>query len=227
MMVLDWGTVTLQALQSAWQGFLNFIPVLIGAIIVFVIGWFIALGVGKLIAEILARLKFNKLFEKTGWKGALEKAELKVNPSEFIGAICKWILVIVFLLAAVEILGFVQFANFLRSVIGWLPNLVVAIAIFVVAIILAEILEKIVRAGVKKLELGYAEFLGAAVRWAIYIFAGLAILLQLGVTPTIINTLVIGFVGMIALALGLAFGLGGKEAAAKLIEKIGEKISER
>ena len=227
MMVLDWGTVTLQALQSAWQGFLNFIPVLIGAIIVFVIGWFIALGVGKLIAEILARLKFNKLFEKTGWKGALEKAELKVNPSEFIGAICKWILVIVFLLAAVEILGFVQFANFLRSVISWLPNLVVAIAIFVVAIILADILEKIVRAGIKKLELSYAEFLGATVRWAIYIFAGLAILLQLGITPTIINTLVIGFVGMIALALGLAFGLGGKEAAAKLIEKIGEKISER
>ena len=227
MMVLDWGTVTLQALQSAWQGFLNFIPVLIGAIIVFVIGWFIALGIGKLIAEILARLKFNKLFEKTGWKGALEKAELKVNPSEFIGAISKWILVIVFLLAAVEILGFVQFANFLRSVIIWLPNLVVAIAIFVVAIILSDILEKIVRAGIKKLELGYAEFLGAVVRWAIYIFAGLAILLQLGVTPTIINTLVIGFVGMIALALGLAFGLGGKEAAAKLIEKIGEKISER
>jgi len=227
MMVLDWGTVTLQALQTAWQGFLNFIPVLIGAIIVFVIGWFIAIGVGRLISGILTRLKFNKLFEKTGWKEALEKAELKVNPSDFIGAICKWILVIVFLLAAVEILGFVQFANFLRSIISWLPNLVVAIAIFVVAIILADILEKIVRAGVKKLELGYTEFLGAAVRWAIYIFAGLAILLQLGVTPTIINTLVIGFVGMIALALGLAFGLGGKEAAAKLIEKIGEKISER
>jgi len=226
-MLLDWGTVTLQALQSAWQGFLNFIPVLIGAIIVFVIGWFIALGVGKLIAEILARLKFNKLFEKTGWKEALTRAELKVDPSDFIGAICKWILVIVFLLAAVEILGFVQFADFLRSVIGWLPNLVVAIAIFVVAIILADILEKVVRAGVKKLELGYAEFLGAVVRWAIYIFAGLAILLQLGITPTIINTLVIGFVGMTALALGLAFGLGGKEAAAKLIEKIGEKISER
>jgi small-conductance mechanosensitive channel len=226
-MLLDWGTVTLQALQSAWQGFLNFVPVLIGAIIVFVIGWFIALGVGKLIAEILARLKFNKLFEKTGWKEALTRAELKVDPSDFIGAICKWILVIVFLLAAVEILGFVQFANFLRSVIGWLPNLVVAIAIFVVAIILADILEKVVRAGVKKLELGYAEFLGAVVRWAIYIFAGLAILLQLGITPTIINTLVIGFVGMTALALGLAFGLGGKEAAAKLIEKIGEKISER
>ncbi len=226
-MVSDWGTITLQALQSTWQGFLNFIPTLIGAIIVFIIGWFIAIGVGKLIAEILARLKFNKLFEKTGWKGALEKAELKVNPSEFIGAICKWILVIVFLLASVEILGFVQFADFLKSVIGWLPNLIVATAIFVVAIIISDILEKIVKAAVKKLEISYVEFLGAAVRWAIYIFAGLAILLQLGITPTIINTLVIGFVGMIALALGLSFGLGGKEAAAKLIENLREKISEK
>jgi len=224
-MITDWGVVTLQALQGAWQGFLGFIPALIGAIIIFVIGWFISLGIGKLIAEILNRIKFNKLFEKTGWQGALEKAELKVNPSDFIGAICKWILVIVFLLASVEILGFVQFASFLRSVISWLPNLIIASAIFVVAIILADILEKIVKAAVKKIEIKYTEFLGVAIRWAIYIFAGLAILLQLGVTPTIINTLVIGFVAMITLALGLSFGLGGKEAASKIIEEVREKIS--
>lgn len=226
-MITDWGTVTLQALQGAWHGFLSFLPALLGAIIIFIIGWFIAIGVGKLISEILSRIKFNKLFEKTGWKDALEKAELKVNPSDFIGAICKWILVIVFLLASVEILGFVQFAGFLKSVIGWLPNLIIAAAIFVVGIILADILEKIIKAAVKKLEIRYVEFLGVAVRWAIYIFAALAILLQLGVTPTIINTLVIGFVGMIALALGLSFGLGGKEAAGKLIDDLKEKISEK
>lgn len=226
-MVQDWGLVTLQALQNAWQSFLSFVPILIGAIIVFVIGWFISVGVGKLIAEILTRIKFNKIFEKAGWKEALAKAELKVNPSEFIGAICKWILIIVFLLAAVEILGFVQFAIFLKSVLSWLPNLIVAVAIFVVAVILADILEKIVRATVKKIEIRYVEFLGAVVKWAIYVFAALAILIQLGVTPTIINTLVVGFVGMIALAFGLAFGLGGKDAAAKLIEDLKEKVSEK
>ena len=226
-MIADWSSITLLALQDAWQGFLTFIPVLLGAIIVFVIGWIISIGVGKVISEILSRLKFNKLFERTGWSEALTKAELKVTPSNFIGAICKWILVVVFLLASVEILGFVQFADFLRSVIVWLPNLVVAIAIFVVAIIIADILEKITKAAVKRIEIKYAEFLGMVVRWSVYIFAGLAVLLQLGVTPSIINTLVIGLVGTIALALGLSFGLGGKDAAARLIEEIRTKISER
>lgn len=226
-MIKDWSTITLEALQNTWQGFLLFLPRLLGSIIVFVIGWLVATGVGRLISEILKRLKFNQIFERTGWREALSKAELKVNPSEFVGGICKWILVIVFLLASVEILGFVQFADFLSDVLGWLPNLIVAVAIFVVAIILTDILEKVIKAGAKKMELGYTGFLGTSVRWAIYVFAGLAILLQLGITPTIINTLVMGFVGMISLAFGLAFGLGGKDAAAKMIEELKRKLSER
>ena len=136
-MVETWSIITIQALQTAWQGFLLFLPKLIGAIIVFLIGWFISIGIGRLIAEILRRLKIDRIFERTGWKEALEKAELKVNVSEFIGAIFKWILVIVFLLASVEILGLTQFADFLRKVVSWLPNLIVAIAVFVVAIIVA------------------------------------------------------------------------------------------
>ena len=95
-------------------------------------------------------MKFNQLFEKAGWKEALEKAELKVNAADFIGAICKWVLAIVFLLAAVEILGFVQFANFLRDVLAYLPNVIVAALIFVVTVILVDIIEKIVRAAVEK-----------------------------------------------------------------------------
>jgi hypothetical protein len=227
MMVQDWSIITLEALQNAWKGFLMFLPRLIGAIVVLTIGWFLAMGLGKLIAEILKQIRFNRIFERANWREALEKAELKVNPSEFIGAICKWILVIVFLLAFVEILGFVQFADFLKSVVAWLPNLIVASAIFVVTIIVTDILEKVIKASVKKMGVGYAGFLGVAIRWAIYIFAGLAILLQLGVTPTIIDTLIKGFVGMITLALGLAFGLGGKDAAAKFIVDIREKISEK
>jgi len=226
-MIQNWSVLTISALQDAWHGFLSFIPNLIGAIIIFIIGWFIALAIGKVVAEILARLKFNRIFQEKGWKDALEKAELNVNPSEFIGAICKWILVIVFLLASVEILGFVEFAILLRSVIAWLPNLIVATAIFVVAVIIADILEKILKASIKKIGVKYTEFLGATIRWAIYIFATLAILLQLGVTPSIIDNLVKGFMGMIALAFGLAFGLGGKDAAARLIEDIRKKISEK
>lgn len=223
----DWSTITLSALQKTWDIFLTFLPKLFGATIIFIIGWFLALGVGRLVAEFLKRLKFNQIFERTGWKEALEKAELKVNPSEFMGAIFKWILVIVFLLAAVDILELRQFSIVLSNLIAWLPNLIVAVAIFVVAVILTDIIEKLIRASVKKMEIGYAGFLGTAARWSIYTFAGLAILLQLGVTPTIIDTLITGFVGMLALAFGLAFGLGGRDAASRFIADVQKKISEK
>jgi hypothetical protein len=225
-MVVDWTTITLQALQNSWQGFLNFFPKLIVAIIVFLIGYFIALAVGKAISSILNGLKFNKIFEKNNWKEALEKAELEVNPSEFIGSIFKWFLIVVFLLISVEILGWIQFASLLNRLIGWIPNLIVAVAIFVVAVVVADILDKVLRASVKKIGVKYVGLVGGIVRWAIYIFAGLAILLQLGVAEDLIKTLIQAFFGMIALAFGLAFGLGGKDAAAKIIEDLRKKISE-
>ena len=226
-MVQDWYAITYDTLLNLWQGFLNFIPSLLAAIIVLIIGWLIAEAIGKLISRILKTLKLDQIFEKANWREALEAAEIKVNVSGFIGAICKWILVIVFLSIAVEILGLVQFAALLNRLINWLPNLVIAVAIFVVAVIIADLLNKIIRASVKKIGIKYAGFLGAVVRWAIYIFAVLAILIQLGIAPAIFETIVMGFVGMVALALGLAFGLGGKEAAARLIEDLKGKISER
>jgi len=223
-MVQDWYIVTIQALQNLWQLFLTFMPKLIGAIIVFVIGWFIALGVGKLVAKILNLIKLNQLFARGGWDEALEKAGLKADVAGFIGAICKWILVIVFLLAAVEILGFIEFASFLGQVIGWLPNVIVAVAIFVVAVILADIVEKIVRASVEKTKVGFAHIAGVIVKWSIYVFAILAILLQLGIVPYLIQMLFAGLVAMLAISCGLAFGLGGKETASDILDNLKKKL---
>lgn len=225
-MLQNWSTVTLDALQRLWQGFLNFIPNLIGAVIVFVIGWFISIWVGKLISEILKRIKFDKIFEKTKWEEALEKAEFKVTMSGFIGGIVKWVLVIVFLLAAVEILGMGQFASFLKEVVAWLPNLVVAAAIFVVAVIIADFAEKLVKAIVSKMNVRYVNLVGAIVRWAIWIFAGLAILGQLGVASEIIRILITGFVALIVISAALALGLGGKDLAKEVLEGLRKKLKE-
>ena len=225
-MVLDWYYVTIQALQNLWQGFLSFIPVLLGAIIVFVIGWFVSVGVGKLITEILKRVKFNQIFEKGGWKSALEKAEIKVDPSGFIGAIIKWILVIVFLLAAVEILGLIQFAGFLKSVLAYLPNVIVASLIFVVTVILVDIVEKIVRAAVESIKVGYGAIVSAVIKWSIWVFALLAILHQLGIAKPFMETLFTGLVAMLVISLGIAFGLGGKEVAAEILQDVKRKLKD-
>ena len=225
-MVLDWYSVTIQALQNLWQAFISFIPVLIGAIIVFVIGWFISVGVGKLVTEILKKIKFNQIFEKEGWKTALSRAEIKVDAAAFIGAIMKWILVIVFLLAAVEILGLNQFAGLLKSILNYLPNVVVAALIFVVTVILVDIVEKVVRAAVESIKVGYGQMVSAVIKWSIWVFAIIMILYQLGIGRPFMETLFTGLVAMLVLALGISFGLGGKEVAAEILQDLKRKLRE-
>lgn len=224
-MVLDWIDVTIQALQNLWQGFLSFIPVLLGAVIVFIIGWFFSVGVGKLVAEVLKKLKLNQIFEKGAWKNALEKAEIKVDASAFVGAVVKWILIVVFLLAAVEILGLVQFAIFLKGVLGYLPNVIVAVLIFVVTVIVVDIVEKIVRAAVEGIKVGSGQIVSAVVKWSIWVFAILAILTQLRFEAAdwIFELIKMVFMGIVLIAV-VAFGLGGKDMAAEILQDLRKKL---
>src|SRR3989344_4921266 len=145
MTYTDW---SLSIIQPFLQQFVSFLANLVLAIIVFIVGYLISVGIGKLVTEILKSVKFNKLFEKEGWKRALQRANVDVNASEFIGAIFKWVFVIVSLLVAVDVLKLSSFAVFLTSVLNFLPNVIVAVLIFVVAIIISDIVEKIVRVAV-------------------------------------------------------------------------------
>ncbi len=223
-MILDWYAITLNGLQDLLQGFIGFLPALVGALVIFVIGWFIASGVGRLVGDILKKIKFNQIFERGNWKNALEKADLKVDPSGFIGAIFKWVLVIVFLLASVEVLGLNQLAAFITDVLAYLPNVLVASLIFVVAVIIADIVEKVLRAAVESAQVGQAHMVGVIVRWSIWIFAAIAILTQLGITPILWQTLFTGLVALVVVAGGLAFGLGGKEVAGQWLQDMSKKL---
>lgn len=223
----DW----LLVVQPFLTQLITFIANLIVAIVVFVIGYLISVGIGKLITEILKSIKFNKLFEKEGWKKALQRANVDVNPSEFIGAIFKWVFVIVSLLLAVDILGLTAFALFLTSVLTYLPNVIVAVLVFVVAIIISDIVEKVVRATVERLRVGYGFVAASIVKWAIWVFAFFLILDLLLPNSLLVKTLytaiVYGIVGSLALGIGLAIGLGGKDTAGKVIADMYRKIEER
>ena len=225
MFFVDWYEITAKALEDLFRGFIDFIPKLIGALVVFLIGWVISVAIGKLVTEILKGIKFNRLFEKGSLKNALEKAEIKVDASSFIGAICKWVLMIVFLAVAVEILGFIQLSVFLTDkVLVFLPNVIVAAFIFVVAAVIADILEKVVRAVVEGMKIGYGSAAGAIVKWSIWVFAIFAILYQLKIAPELIQALLTGVIALIVIAGGLAFGLGGKDIAADALREIRRKI---
>ncbi|MFA5178530.1 MAG: hypothetical protein WC427_03150 [Candidatus Paceibacterota bacterium] len=224
-MFQDWSLITAQGVQSSWESILLFLPKFLGAVVIFIIGWVVAIWLGKIVSTILEKIKFNDIFSGTGWKSALEKAEINITPSDFIGAIVKWILVIISLMIATDILEWLAFSLLLNQIITWVPNLIVAIAILIVAIIIADILEKMVKASAQKMGVNFVNYLGLGIKWAIYIFAILAALLQLGVASAIVNTLIVGFVAMFALAFGLSFGLGGKDMAARLLEDWRNKMT--
>jgi len=226
-MLSDWSNITILALQNAWEGIVLFLPKIAAGLVIFGLGWIAASALGQIAARLLKKTNFDVVFQKSGWKAALESADIKVGPSVFVGAVVKWAFVILFLQIAVEIIGLHAFAGFLTRILEWIPNVIVGAAIFVVSIIVADILEKVIRATVHKMEIKYSHLLGLIVRGAIYLFAAMAIMLQLGVASSIINTLIIGFTATISLALGLAFGLGGKDAAADAIKSLRNKLFEK
>ena len=224
MIFETWTDITIKALLNLWQGFLGLLFDLVGVILVLIIGWFISVGVGRLVATILNRLKFNKYFDKAGWKEALERAELSVNAADFIGGIVKWILFLVFLLAAVEILGLLQFADFLRGIIAYLPNVIVAVLIFIATVILVDIVEKIVRTTIEKARIGYGQVISVIIKWSIWTFSILAILYQLGIARPFMETLFTGIIAMLVISFGLSFGLGGQQIAAEILRDLKEKL---
>lgn len=227
-MVRDLYTITQESLLNLWGGLLNFVPQIIIVLLVVFVGWGISVGFGGVVAEILRRLKFNQLFERGIWKEALERADFKIDSSGFIGAIVKWILMIMFLLIAVEVLGLPAFADFLARVLEYLPNVLVASLILIVTVVISEFSEKIVRVGVESTKVGYGRLVGSIVKWSIWVFAIMAILRQLLIVPDLITilfkALVYGVVALFVIAGGIAFGLGGKNVAEEILRDLKNKI---
>jgi len=227
---MDWYKITEETIRSFGLQFIMISVKIVLVLIFFLIGWFISLGIGKLIAEILRRLQFNYIFEKGNWKEIFEKADLKIDAAEFIGDIIKWILVIVFLTISVGLLGLTDFSDILKKVVNYLPNVFIAVCLFVATVLIADILEKVVVVSVAGSKFPYSEAAGTIVKWAIWIFAFFAILERLIPEPNLFQFLFSSFIQgityMIVIAVGLAFGLGGKDIAADILKDIRKKIKE-
>ncbi|MDI6591913.1 MAG: hypothetical protein QME61_03200 [Patescibacteria group bacterium] len=214
----------LEILKSIWQNLTKISPSIFWAILVIFIGWFVSKWLGKIAAVFLSKIRLNQVLKRMGLEEALTKIDAQLNAPKFFGEIVKWFFVILFLMAGSEILGLTQFSQFLEKVISYYPNIFVACLIFLVAVFLSDFSEKIVVGTLEKEKITYSRFLGRSIRWAIWFFAILAILYQLKITPPLILAIFIGMVATISIALGIAFGLGGKELAAKILKELEEKF---
>lgn len=228
MTAQTWTDIVRGSLERLLNGVLGFVPNLVGALAVFLIGLFVAYVLGVWVVEkVLETLKFDTFLDKLGLTPYFERAGLRLRGSRFLGQLVYWFVVIAFLLAASDILGLFYFSNFLRDVLFYLPNVAVAVLIMLAAVVLANVASRVVIASVMSARLQSAHFLGSLTWWAITVFGLLTTLVQLNVAASIINTVITGFIGMLALAGGLAFGLGGKEYAAHLVNRLKETTNSR
>ena len=228
MLVTTWGDVLSASFKNIWLGVSGFIPMFLAAVVIAIIGWIVGAIFFKLISQLVKLAKVDSALRSAGVDKFVEKAGFRLDAGVFLGALVKWFFIIVFLVAAFDVLGLKQVTAFLKDVVlGYLPQVIVAVLIVLVAAIVAEAMQKLVVGTAKAANMKSGNFAGTVTKWSIWTFAILAAIMQLGIAVTFINTLFTGVIIAVSLALGLAFGLGGQDAAAKYIEKLKGDISDK
>lgn len=227
MVIQDWTSVVVNSLQQLWVSSIAVLGNIVGALIILIIGLIVATGLSALVERIVNVVKLDKALVSLGLKEYFERAGVQINSGKFFGRLVYWFLVVVFLLAATDILGFYSLSNFLRETLLYIPNVIVAVLIMLATLVIGNFLRNLVKASVKSAQLHSSNLAAAITWWAVVIFGFLTALSQLGVAVAIIQALVTGFVAMLALAGGIAFGLGGKEYAVHLIARFRDHVETR
>jgi hypothetical protein len=228
MTVQTWGDVFTNSLQNIWYGFAAFVPTLIIAIIIFAIGWILGALLQKIVESIFQTLRVDHALRSAGLEEIVKRSGYNLKSGTFVGVIVKWFVIVVFLIASFNILGLNDVNVFLSTVVlAYIPQVLVAVLVLMVAVVIADALAKVVVASARAAHIKSAQLLGNITRWSIWIFAALTALYHLGIAPALVQTLVLGIVIAISLAVGLAFGLGSKEVAGKIVEKFWYQVVEK
>jgi hypothetical protein len=222
--VTDWGEALFLSLSNAFYAFVAAIPLVIAALLIILIGWIISNVLARIVREILERAGADRLFAEHGGPvyGTRSSA---FQPSIVAAEVVKWIVRFIFLIAAANVLGLTQVSVLLNDVLLWIPNLIVAALILLIAPLLARFVRGAIEVAAGQMGFSNGALLGRVAEIAIVAFAVLVAMYQLGIAADLINILLIGLVAAISLALGLAFGLGGRDVAARITQDWYEGLS--
>ncbi|RJQ34181.1 hypothetical protein C4556_03020 [Candidatus Parcubacteria bacterium] len=226
MIISQSANVLQQSFSDLWYAVVQFIPSILAAIIIFIIGWIVGVVLYRVVDQVVKILRVDDALKAAGLNEMAREAGFNLNVGAFLGTLVQWFTVIVFLVAALDVLGLNQVTIFLQQVVLlYLPQVIVAVLILILAAIVAETVRNIVASSARAAGAKTGELAGSVAKWAIWVFAIMAILNQLGIATEFVQTLFTGLVVAISLAFGLAFGLGGKEAAARAIEKVRSEVA--
>jgi len=214
---INWQEAFLLALSETLTNVLSYIPTILAALIVFFIGLILAKWTKILIVKILKTISLSNLVKKSGLEPFLKKAEIEVKVEEMVGGLAKWLIILIFFITTVNLLGLSTVSLVLNSILGYIPRVISAVLILTVGVLLAGLVERLVKGALGQIDLRTSRLLAKIASYLMVIFASLAAINELQVAQTLVNTLFIGFIAMLALGIGLAIGLGAKEVVAKIL----------
>jgi hypothetical protein len=206
------------SLAAALSLFLAAIPRIIGFVVILIIGWLISGVLASAVAALLRAVHFNDLAQRSGLSGFVQNMGLRTDTSGVLANIVKWFVRLIVLVVAFDALGLTAVSAVLQQFLLWIPNLVVAVVILVITGLAANALGNLIRGSTAQAGLGNPDLLATIARVAVWGFGIVVAVNQIGVAQTLVNTLFMGLIGALALALGLAFGLGGRETAGQIVQ---------
>ncbi|PIP53296.1 hypothetical protein COX08_01775 [Candidatus Beckwithbacteria bacterium CG23_combo_of_CG06-09_8_20_14_all_34_8] len=195
----------------------SIIPRFIGALLIFGVGFLVGKWAKKIVVKILESLNLSKLAKKTSLEAFLDKAEVKTKIEEIIGGLVKWLIVLLFTAASINMLGIPTISDVLNGVLNYVPRIVSAIFVLGIGVLLAGIIESMVKGAVGQFDVKLSRLLGKIASYIMVIIAAMAAINELGIAKELINILFIGLISMLSLGFGLAIGLGAKDLVSKIL----------
>ena len=220
----DWVNTTTTAIKDSLDKVLSYIPEVVAALVVILIGVIVAWAVKTVVIRVLGYVKWSKYTDSLGLKRVFTE---KVEVIELLGDLAQWTIVIIFLLPALTILKLESVNDVVKQMLYYIPNVIMAVVILMVGVIVADLAARVVRSTAGTIGARTADLLADVARWAVVAFAVLAALVQLQVAASLLEILWTGVVAFFVVAGGLAFGLGGKEAAADAIARVRKNIPKK
>ena len=202
----------------------SFLPNLVAALVVFFIGWMCAELAGNLTRRLVNLLRIDQLFAALGVKQIFKHAGIDLHVAATVAALVKWLIIAVFLIVVADVFGLKQVADFLTRVTGYLPNVIAAAVILVIGLVVANAVSEAVLRSARVYKLASAQLAAGIVKWSILVFVFMAMLVQLQIAASMVQTLFTGIVAALALTLGISFGLGGKDLAQKILDKLSQDL---
>ncbi len=199
----------------------NIIVNLIWAVLILVLGCFLAKKAGIMIENLLKKIRLTQAVKNLGWHAFFERYKTRLNVSKFFGLVFEGYLFLIVMMISTEILNLMVLSNFFLNIVNYYPNIFIASIIFIIAVFFAEFSKKIVYADA---DLKYSNTLSILISGSAWVLAGLAILYQLKIVPDLILALFRGVTLALALAFGISFGLGAKDLISKFLKEFFKKI---